>query len=647
MAIICYSIQTHMPPLDELQKRLFRKKDTFQEREQEPTLSPAPMTGPRSWGSGPDSELIRLMKQQKQKRLMRYALFATVGLGVVALIGAALAFVFLGERASVTKDNIFLVIEAPSKITVGEEVPFEVRFRNNNSIPLESVDIIFEYPEGARPLFGEPPREGSFRERVSIGRLMPNEEHRESFKAFLFGNEGDTLTARATLEYRPQNSSARFGKDIAFDISVERSPVGVVIGIPNDATSGQEIEIVIDYVSTTESLLKNVSLDILYPSGFTFSSASLAPSKDNNLWYLGDVPSGGDGTIRIRGTIVGNADESKLFTARVGLHDDETSGWSSYGQALKSLVMRDTLLAVAVGVNETQRDGALPGHTVNVTITWQNNLPVSARNVVLEAKLLGEAIDYARVRSQTGSYDSAKRQVVWTASQIPEFRFMGPGETGSVEIAVPIQSSLPVKTLKDKNFVARVEAVLYTNTVPEGFAGVETAGSGAVSVNVITQMGFVSRGLYRSGVLKNTGPLPPRVEQETTYTVMWSLTSSANDIEGVTVQTSLPANVEWKNVINPSGEHVTYDSDTREVVWDAGFVVAGTGYTRPAREVSFQVGIVPGVSDIGRSPALTGDVVASGRDTFTGFVLEESATSITTRLSGDPSVAVHEYSVEE
>lgn len=636
-----------MASLEELQKRLFRKKDTFQEREHEPTLSPAPMAGPRSWGSGEEPELERQRQQQREKRLGRYALFVTTALGVIALAGAALFFIFLRERASVTKEHIFLLIEGPSQITVGEEVVFDVRFRNDNTIPLESVDIIFEYPEGTRPVVGASPRSGPFRERVSIGRLLPNEERRESFRGYLFGNEGDTLTAQATLEYRPQNSSARFGKDVSFEVAVARLPMGVAITMPRDATGGQEVEITVDYVSTTESPLDTVFLDVLYPPGFTFISAEPAPSKDTNLWRLGNVPPGGEGHIRIRGTISGNAEESKFFTARVGLLDEATNAWSLYGQTVSSLVMRDALLAVSVNIDKSLTGGVAPGRQVVFQINWRNNLPVGARNVVLEANLSGVAIDYAHVRSQAGSYDSANKRMIWTASQVPEFRFMEPGAAGTVEVGVPVFAQLPVHTLADKNFVVRLDAVLYTNTVPEGFAGVETMGKTTASVNVITQLGFVSRGLYRSGAFQNTGPLPPRVGQETTYTVSWSLTSSANDMEGVSVRASLPANVQWKNMTSPAAEQVSYNPDTREVVWNAGFVVAGTGYVKPAREVSFQVSLTPGVNDVGRAPVLVSSAAVAGTDTFTGFRIEQGSAAVTTRLSNDSQMNANEHEVAQ
>lgn len=635
-----------MDKLEELRKRLFRKKESFPERQSNPTLSPALTAGPRTWGSGKDPALAEQIRHQQQKRILRYALFATITFGVIVLAVSAVVFVVLGERASVTKENIFLAVEAPKKITVGENVAFEVRFQNRNSIALESVDLIFEYPEGARPIIGESPR-GPLRERITIGRVAPNEERREEFRAFLFGKEGDVLTAKATLEYRPQNSSARFGKDSVFSVAVERSPIGIAIAMPKDAIVGQQIEIVIDYVSTTESLLKDVFLDILYPSGFKFTSASPAPSKDNNLWRLGDIPSRADGSIAIIGTITGNPDELKYFDVRIGLRNEETEIWSSYGQISKSLMIRDTLLAVDVRPSEHNQIGIAPGQTINFSIVWRNNLPVSARNIIVEAVISGAAVDYTGVKSSQGSYDSARHKVVWTATQEPAFRFVSPGQTGVLELQVPVLAHLPIQLLEDKNFMVTVEAKMYTNTVPEGFAGVKTEGEDSAVVKVATQFGFVSRGLQRSGVFQNTGPLPPRVGMETIYTVMWSLTSSTNDAEGVSVHASVPAYVEWKNVIAPPGEHVVYDPDTREITWDAGFVVAGTGYTRPAREVSFQVGMTPGVSHVGRTPEILSSSKASGNDVFTGLSLQDDETNVTTRVSADTKVTNNEYEVAQ
>ncbi|MEK7173834.1 MAG: hypothetical protein AAB710_02000, partial [Patescibacteria group bacterium] len=615
-----------------------RKGETFKEREGEPTLSPAPTAGPRSWGKDRDASIADMLRQRQQKRLTRYAFFATITLGVIALASAAVFFVFLREGASVTKENIFLSIEAPTRITVGEEVTYEVRFQNQNAIPLESVDLIFEFPEGARPVFGSEPPRGSLRERVTIGRLLPQEEQRETFTAFLFGKEGDVLEAKATLEYRPQNTSARFGKDAVFSVSVDRSPIGVAINMPDDATSGQEIEITLDYVSTTESLLKNVSLDMLYPPGFTFNSATPPPSKDNNLWQIGALQPNAEGHIVIHGVVAGNPEESKYFLVRMGLLEETTENWSIYGQASRLLTIRDTLLAVEVMPSDGSHAVVEAGESGKFILRWRNNLPVSARNVIVEAVISGKAVNYAGIRARSGTYNGAEHKVIWTASQEPAFRFVAPGASGELDLQVPVMKTLPINTLQDKNFEIRVDAVMYTNTVPEGFSGVETSGKGSAVAKVLTQADLVSRGLYRSGVFKNIGPLPPRVGQETTYTITWSITSSVNDLEGAVVRSSIPAYVQWKGLIKPEGEHVVYDPDTREITWDVGFIVAGTGYTRPAREVSFQLGIIPGVNQVGDTPIIIHSAAMSGKDVFTDTAVQRTGSEVTTALRNDPLV---------
>lgn len=636
-----------MGSLEELQRRLSQKKETFSEREREPELSPAPSSGPRSWGGKPDPALIQSMLRDKQRKKMRIAFLVTILIGVLALVGGAVAFLFLDDRISITNDDVVLAINAPTNISVGEQVVFTVHYQNRSSIPLESVDIIIEYPVGARPLVGEPPSRGPFRERVSVGRLLPGQEGNYMFRAILFGKDGDTLKTQVTLEYRPENSSARLGKDVDWRMVIERSPIGVAIEMPGDATRGQEVEVTFHYVSSAGAVLENVSLDVLYPSGFTFRSASPPPTRDTNFWRLGDIESGGSGDIRIRGIMEGNPQEEKYFDVRVGLFEENTGTWGLYGQAARSLIMRDALLAVALQAAGTRMFSIAPGKSIPFTITWKNNLPVSVRNVIVEAEIMGTVVDYARIRSQSGSYDGANKKIIWNPSSEEQFRFLGSGDTGVLTFDVPVLSLVPVRAREDKNFEVTAHVRMYTDTVPEGFLGVDIAGNDSLSIKIVSQSGFVAHALYRGGIIQNSGPLPPRVGQETTYTISWSLTSSTNDLENAVVRAVLPSYVRWKNVISPSGEKVSYDSATGEVIWDAGVIVAGTGYTRPARDVAFQVGLAPGVNQIGQSPVLVKDIRMSAKDTFTSTSLTAQSPELTTALRNDLKVTSNEYQVIE
>ncbi len=633
-----------MGKLDDLRGRLFRTREKFMEREGEPDLTPTPAPEARAWTGDEDPAVLERIMKAREQRMRRFAFWSVIILAVVAISVAGAAVFYLGRVGSVTERNILLEIKAPEKIVSGTKVEFTVRFKNINTIPLESVDLIFEYPIGARPVFGEPPR-GRFRERIPIGRLEPGEEREQPFEAFLFGKELDVLMASATLEYRPSNTSARFGKDTAFAIMVERSPIGVSVSIPGEVNIGQEVDVVVHYVSSAETVFQNVSLDVQYPQGFTFLTADPAPTRDDHIWRLGDLAPGVSGTITIRGTIAGLARETKHIDARMGLLDEETNTWTIFAEASNAVLLRTSLLAVEGAINGSREYIGKFGDAVTFTFAWQNNLPVTVQHGIIEVDVSGKALDFTSLRVTKGTFDGVNQRVVWNASSEPELRSLDPGETGTVSFTARVLLNPPVAQFTDKDFVVTASALITSSIMPEGYEGVDIRGRDTVAFNVSSRMGLASRGQYFSSLLPNTGPLPPRLGQETTYAITWSLTNSSSDVEGVSVRSSIPAYMRWKQLTNPAGEKISYNPDTGEIVWDTGFVVAGTGFTRPAREVSFQLGLVPGVDLVGKTPDILFSTTARGRDVFTGVTLEAVAGDVSTAIRSDTQVTPEQYRV--
>ena len=141
--------------------------------------------------------------------------------------------------------------------------------------------------------------------------------------------------------------------------------------------------------------------------------------------------------------------------------------------------------------------------------------------------------------------------------------------------------------------------------------------------------------------------MPPRADTETTYTVIWSVTNSSNDVTDARVRAILPPYVSWKGAVNPGGEAVSFSNVGGEVVWDLGDVPAGVGYTQSAREVAFQVGVTPSVSQVGSSPDITGAAVFSGRDRFTETVVSRSVPEVTINLTTDPLFSSNQRNVVE
>jgi hypothetical protein len=93
----------------------------------------------------------------------------------------------------------------------------------------------------------------------------------------------------------------------------------------------------------------------------------------------------------------------------------------------------------------------------------------------------------------------------------------------------------------------------------------------------------------------------------------------------------LPSYIEWKNVKQPAAEELVFNPTSRELVWRLGRVVAGGA----PRTVSFQVGLVPTLNQVGLAPDLTGRVKLSAFDTFAETVVEGDIREISTKDLSD------------
>ena len=159
------------------------------------------------------------------------------------------------------------------------------------------------------------------------------------------------------------------------------------------------------------------------------------------------------------------------------------------------------------------------------------------------------------------------------------------------------------------------------------------------NVRVSSDAQFASRAVYYVGPFVNSGPIPPKVEQETTYTVIWSIVNTSNTIQNGEVRAVLPVYMKWYGSVSPSSERVTYSRNTNEVVWSPGEIPAGTGIGKPPREVAFQVVFTPSLSQVKTAPALLTGMTFAGTDAFTNVPLNQKKQDVTTKLSTDPRAA--------
>jgi hypothetical protein len=167
-------------------------------------------------------------------------------------------------------------------------------------------------------------------------------------------------------------------------------------------------------------------------------------------------------------------------------------------------------------------------------------------------------------------------------------------------------------------------------------------------IKVNTNLQITGQALYHSGAFQNTGPLPPQAGSETTYTIVWTVTNSANAVSGAEVRAALsPFNVRFIGPISPVAENLTYNDATKEIIWNLGSVARAIGFGSDPRQVSFQVGLTPSSSQAGSSPVLVGAASLTGLDTFTNSTVGGQKGQINTQLSNDPGFTPDQGKVAE
>jgi len=160
---------------------------------------------------------------------------------------------------------------------------------------------------------------------------------------------------------------------------------------------------------------------------------------------------------------------------------------------------------------------------------------------------------------------------------------------------------------------------------------------------VNSQVVLRAKGYYNETTanITNSGPIPPKVNQATTYTIHWQITNTSNDLENVRVTAILPEGIEWRNVYTTLNKDtkLEYNERTKQIVWSMNKIPAATGFLIPAYELVFQIALRPSITQVGTSPVLIDESILEGKDTFTGEMLEVFSPAIATDLPDDLTIS--------
>lgn len=580
------------------------------------------------------------MPRTKHNTWHRYRvklLLAALGFFGLALIISSLFLLF--GRNTISGSNIVVSVDGPFAIGGGERLELQVGITNRNNVSIESATLIAEYPPGTRTA-DETDRE-LFRERIPLGRIGSGEVLDVPLAVRLFGEENDERTIAISIEYRVEGSNATFFREAdPFRVQISSSPVVLSLDSVREVSSGQELVFTLTVASNAQTPLVGMLVEAAYPHGFDFSSASPSPSRGQNIWSLSTLEPESERTIEVRGVLTGGSEEARTVRFSIGVpgERDPFSIASVLSTVTEEVRLTDPFIGLDVAVGGS-REGVIsvaPDAVVDVSITFENTLASTIYDGAIRAVLSGNGLNTQNIRAGTGGFfDSASRTIRWDAQSVSGLRELTPGARQNVRFSIHGADVDALRT-PEISFDVSVSGRRVSETrVPQDLTNLVSR-----TVRFASVASLSSQALYSIGPFSNSGPMPPRAEETTQYTITLRATNGSNALADARVSATLPQYISWTNTVT-SGDSIAYNASTREVTWQIGDLAAGS-----TDEASFQISFLPSVSQVGTLPTLIGEQHFRATDRFTGTVVRATAPALTTRLPNDPDADAQSGAVQ-
>src|SRR3989344_89030 len=541
------------------------------------------------------------------KKLLFLILFIVVIAGFVGY--------WVWRESIFSKEILRLEILGPDTATVGEEIEYTVRYKNNGNFVLEQAKITFNMPENCLT------EDDKTRIMQNLKDIYPGDEEFVKFKTRLLGKEGDLKAAKAFLSYVPKNLTAPFESNTTFTTKIDTVPITLDFDLPTKVEKGKDIQYSINYFSNVDYPLENLSIKIDPTSGFDFKSSDPS-SLDNSEWRIKTLNKAEGGRINIKGAVSADTDQNLSFSTKLGMW--QNGSFVIIKEATAEVQVIRPLLYISQQVNGSADYVASPGETLRYQILFRNIGSTPFDNLFMVVKLDGSALDMPSISSDYGQVQSNDNMIVWDSSQTPQLRHLDVQQSGEVNFSVKVKSDWAISGSDSNN--ALINDMVNISQITQKF-----------TIKVNSGLAISQKAYYKNSEISNSGPIPPKAGESTTYAITWNIKNYVSDAKNVKVRAVLPENVSLTGQILPQNElsNFSFDSASREIVWSAGDILAGTGVNGDPVFLSFQISLTPSNSQKGSVVPLIGTAYITGENQFTVTTITTSDLGVNTSLPDD------------
>ncbi len=553
-------------------------------------------------------------------------------LGGVAILAVSATLLFKGGSWLFVPENVKVTIEGPKRVESNATAEYLIRYENNNWVDLTDAELIISYPE----MFHLAPMEGlevsASRAVLTLGTVKKSSLNSLVLKGSFQSLQDQVALFTATLRAAPEGVESRIDASYQYSVAIESSALVVELVAPSQAGDGQFVDYVVTYRNENTERIDNLELRLDYPSGFTAADPSVPPVRGDNAWSISGLDPGESGVITIRGTMAGAQGDVKRVKARLGIPQGDGT-LLSYAEIERQTRVVASPLVIFQKIGTEEKKSVLPGERIPYRLVFRNDGDVGLRDLIVTVDLDPAYFDVSEIDlGDGGNYNSAKKQVIFRASDRKVLSLIEPGRSGDISFSIPVRSDLVGFRMNNIELesIARIDSP----DVPTPIGANKIVGSNRIAFKVKTDPVLQLQG-YHFDSHGNIGPVPPIVGQETTYTLLLRVGSTFNAIDDARVVLAIPGQVRYLKTHAVGQGAVVYNDRTGEIAWNIGTLPPGTDRLT---ELAIQVGFTPDPSQVGAEAKIVNSATFTGRDLWTEEAVSKNLPSKNIRFSEDPQL---------
>jgi len=269
------------------------------------------------------------------------------------------------------------------------------------------------------------------------------------------------------------------------------------------------------------------------------------------------------------------------------------------------------------------------GQDLHYAVSYANKGESELKDVVIMAVLNGEYLDWASL--ETSSPGKEKGNFIsWSKSELPALAAIGAGHEGVIDFSLKVKTEDQIKPGVSHSLEAYAQFNI--GEQPKVDINAENRSNVIIAtVNSDLKLQEEIRYFNADNIAVGTGPLPPRVGEQTTFKVYWTIKNNLHDLTNIKVNFKLPLHMEWAEHERTSAGNIYYQPEERAVIWEISRLPVAIFRS----DAEFSLSLTPTAENLGKIIVISNGAKISALDNETNQVIEKSTKPKTTKLEDD------------